>query len=42
MEVIGKALCKYEILIVMVDFNIEIKSSNSDKVMRGNFAIFLI
>ena len=36
-EVIGKALCKYEILIVMGDFNIEIKSSNSDKDMRGNF-----
>ena len=30
-EVISKALCKYENLIVMGDFNIDIKSSNSDK-----------
>ena len=30
-EVISKALCKYENLIVMGDFNIDIKSSNSNK-----------
>ena len=30
-ELIGKALCKYENLLVMTDFNIDIKSSNSDK-----------
>ena len=30
-EAISKALCKYENLIVMGDFNIDIKSSNSDK-----------
>ena len=30
-EVISKALCKYENLIVMADFNIDVKSSNSDK-----------
>ena len=30
-EVISKALCKYENLIVMGDFNIDIKSSKSDK-----------
>ena len=30
-EVISKALCKYENLIVMGDFNIDIKSSNSEK-----------
>ena len=36
-EVISKALCKYENLIVMVDFNIDIKSSNSDKDKLENF-----
>ena len=30
-EVIYKALCKYENLIAMGDFNIDNKSSNSDK-----------
>ena len=30
-EVICKALCKYENLIVMDDFNMDIKSSNCDK-----------
>ena len=30
-EVISKPLCKYENLIVMGDFNIDIKSSNSNK-----------
>ena len=30
-KVISKALCKYENLIVMGDFSIDIKSSNSDK-----------
>ena len=30
-ELISKALCKYENLLVMTDFNIDIKSSNSDK-----------
>ena len=30
-EVISKDLCKYENLIVMSDFNIDIESSNSDK-----------
>ena len=30
-EVITKALCKYENLIVMGDFNINIKSSNFGK-----------
>ena len=36
-EVISKALCKYENLIVMGDFNIGIKSSNSDKDKLENF-----
>ena len=36
-EVISKALCKYENLIVMSDFNIDIKSSNSDKDKLENF-----
>ena len=36
-EVISKALCKYENLIVMIDFNIDIKSSNSDKNKLENF-----
>ena len=36
-EVISKALCKYENLIVMGDFNIDIKSSNSDKDKLENF-----
>ena len=36
-EVIIKALCKYENLIVMGDFNIDIKSSNSDKDKLENF-----
>ena len=29
--IINKALCKYENLIVMGDFNIDIKNYNSDK-----------
>ena len=41
-EVISKALCKYENLIVMGDFSIDIKSSNSDKDKLEIFAIFLI
>ena len=36
-EVISKALCKYENLIVMGDFNIDIKSSDSDKDKPENF-----
>ena len=36
-EVISQALCKYENLIVMGDFNIDIKSSNSDKDKLENF-----
>ena len=36
-EVISKALRKYENLIVMGDFNIDIKSSNSDKDKLENF-----
>ena len=36
-EVISKALCKYENLIVTGNFNIDIKSSNSDKDKLGNF-----
>ena len=36
-EAISKALCKYENLIVMGDLNIDIKSSNSDKVKLKNF-----
>ena len=36
-EVISKALCKYENLIVMSDFNIDVKSSNSDKNKLENF-----
>ena len=36
-EVISKALCKYESLIVMGDFNLYIKSSNSDKDKLENF-----
>ena len=36
-EVIYKALCKYENLIVIRDFNIDIKSSNSDKDKLENF-----
>ena len=36
-EVISKALFKYESLIVMGDFNIDIKSSNSDKDKLENF-----
>ena len=36
-EVVSKALCKYENLIVMGDFNIDIKSSNSDKDKLENF-----
>ena len=36
-EVISKALCKYENLVVVGDFNIDIKSSNSDKGKLGNF-----
>ena len=30
-EVISKTLCKYENLIVMVDLNTDVKSSNSEK-----------
>ena len=45
-ELISKALCKYENLIVMGDFNIDIKISNSDKDKLEHgwkiFAIFLI
>ena len=36
-EVISKALCKYEKLTVMGDFNIDIESSNSDKDKLENF-----
>ena len=36
-EVISKALCKYENLIVIGDFNIDKKSSNSDKDKLENF-----
>ena len=36
-EVISEALCKYKNLIVMGDFNIDIKSSNSDKDKLENF-----
>ena len=36
-EVISKALCKYENLIVMGNFDIDIKSSNSDKDKLENF-----
>ena len=32
-----KALCKHENLIAMGDFNIDIKSSNSDKDKLDNF-----
>ena len=41
-DVISKALCKYENLIVMGDFSIGIKSSNSDKDKLEIFAIFSI
>ena len=36
-EVSSKALCKYENLIVTGDFNMDIKSSNSDKGKLENF-----
>ena len=36
-EVISKALCKYKNLILMGDFNIDIKSSNSEKDKLNNF-----
>ena len=36
-KVISKALCKYEKLTVMGDFNIDIESSNSDKDKLENF-----
>ena len=36
-EVFSKALCKYEKLIVLGDFNIDIESSNSDKDKLENF-----
>ena len=36
-EVISKAFCIYENLIVMGDFNIDIKNSNSDKDKLENF-----
>ena len=35
-EIISKALCKYEYLIVMGDFNINIKSSYPDKDKMEN------
>ena len=41
-EVISKALCKYENLIVMGDFNTFINSSNSEKVSWSISAIFII
>ena len=42
-EVIRKALCKYENLIVMGNLHIDIKSSNSDKDKLENFCdLFLI
>ena len=41
-EVISKALCKYENLIVMGDFNIDIKSSSSDTDKLENFCDLLI
>ena len=37
-EIIYKALCKYENLIVMGDFHIDIKTSNSDKDKLENFS----
>ena len=36
-EAISKALCKYENLILMDDFNIDIKSCNSDKDKLEHF-----
>ena len=36
-ELISKDLCKFEYLIVMGDFNIDIRSSNSDKDKLENF-----
>ena len=36
-EVISRNLCKYENLIVMGDFNIDIKSCISDKDKLENF-----
>ena len=36
-EVISKAFCKYESLIFMGDFNIDIKNYNSDIDKLGNF-----
>ena len=36
-EVICKVLCKYENLIAMGNFNIYIKSSNSEKDNLGSF-----
>ena len=36
-EVISKALCKYENLIVMGDFNTDLKSSNYDKDKLEDF-----
>ena len=36
-EIFSKALCKYENLIVLGDFNIDIESSNSDKDKLENF-----
>ena len=41
-EVISKALCKYKNLILMGDFDIDIKRSNSEKDKLNNFWIFLI
>ena len=40
-EIISKALCKYENLIVMVDFKIDIKISNSGKDKVENFCDLL-
>ena len=36
-EIISKVLCTYENLIVMGDFNIDIKSCNPDKDKLENF-----
>ena len=40
-EIISKAFCKYENLIVMGDFNIDIKNSNSDKDKVEHFCDLL-
>ena len=41
-DIITKALCKYQNMIVKGNFNIDIKSSNSDKSRVNIYAIFLI